>query len=77
MPIRHFKTRGVPGTHDVTLGIEILTKLKNSSVDTTTYYVPVFDKATVVLRYCAFFLTVYYYLIIKPGDLHECSNNDI
>ncbi|MGH1462979.1 MAG: hypothetical protein ACRBB6_13195 [Neptuniibacter sp.] len=39
------KTRGVPGTHDVDLGIEILNSLKNSKEDSVTK-IPVFDKST-------------------------------
>ncbi len=39
------KTRGVPGTHDVELGIEILYALKNSGPDSVTK-IPVFDKST-------------------------------
>lgn len=38
-------TRGVPGTHDVDLGIEILQSLRNSD-DNTITKIPVFDKAT-------------------------------
>lgn len=39
------RTRGVPGTHDVDLGIEILNSLKNSTEDSVTK-IPVFDKST-------------------------------
>lgn len=39
------RTRGVPGTHDVNLGIEILNSLKNSDENTVTK-IPVFDKST-------------------------------
>ncbi|MGB0205506.1 MAG: hypothetical protein ACPF9K_10720 [Neptuniibacter sp.] len=39
------KTRGVPGTHDVDLGIEILNSLKNSTAESITK-IPVFDKST-------------------------------
>ena len=39
------RTRGVPGTHDVELGMEILNSLKNSQEDTITK-IPVFDKST-------------------------------
>ncbi|MDO6515051.1 MULTISPECIES: hypothetical protein [unclassified Neptuniibacter] len=39
------RTRGVPGTHDVELGIEILNSLKNSDEHTVTK-IPVFDKST-------------------------------
>ncbi len=39
-------TRGVPGTHDITLAIETLTALKQSSQDeSTTIEIPVFNKA--------------------------------
>lgn len=37
-----FKTRGVPGTHDVELGISLLTQLKQQTANTL---LPVFDKA--------------------------------
>ena len=36
-----FKTRGVPGTHDVSLGIELIKKLQNK----IPVEIPVFDKA--------------------------------
>lgn len=36
-------TRGVPGTHDVKLGIEILSKLKSNSIEKAA--IPVFDKS--------------------------------
>jgi D-glycerate 3-kinase len=36
-------TRGVPGTHDVKLGIEILSKLKSNSVEKVA--IPIFDKS--------------------------------
>ncbi|EAR59789.1 hypothetical protein [Neptuniibacter caesariensis] len=39
------RTRGVPGTHDVGLGVEILNSLKNSDENTVTK-IPVFDKST-------------------------------
>lgn len=39
-----FITRGVPGTHDVFLGIDILEKLKNSNAK-SSIRIPVFDKA--------------------------------
>jgi D-glycerate 3-kinase len=39
------KTRGVPGTHDVDLGIEILNSLKSSTEESITK-IPVFDKST-------------------------------
>jgi len=39
------RTRGVPGTHDVDLGIEILNSLKNSTEENVTK-IPVFDKST-------------------------------
>ncbi|WP_415895124.1 hypothetical protein ACMXYQ_14600 [Neptuniibacter sp. PT34_22] len=39
------RTRGVPGTHDVDLGIEILNSLKNSTDESVTK-IPVFDKST-------------------------------
>lgn len=39
------KTRGVPGTHDVDLGIEILNSLKTSTAESITK-IPVFDKST-------------------------------
>jgi len=39
-----FATRGVPGTHDVTLGIELLDKLIGQGVGQQTA-IPVFDKA--------------------------------
>lgn len=39
------RTRGVPGTHDVDLGIEILNSLKQSDESTITK-IPVFDKST-------------------------------
>ncbi|WP_286236947.1 hypothetical protein [Neptuniibacter halophilus] len=39
------RTRGVPGTHDVSLGIEILNSLANSGEDQVTK-IPVFDKST-------------------------------
>lgn len=39
------KTRGVPGTHDVDLGIEILNSLKTSTEESITK-IPVFDKST-------------------------------
>ncbi len=39
------RTRGVPGTHDVALGVEILNSLKNST-DNTVTKIPVFDKST-------------------------------
>ncbi|WP_420600164.1 hypothetical protein [Neptuniibacter sp.] len=39
------ETRGVPGTHDVDLGIDILNSLKNSAEDSITK-IPVFDKST-------------------------------
>ena len=38
------KTRGVPGTHDTELGIDILTKLKNTKPESVS--IPVFDKAS-------------------------------
>ncbi|MCV6588949.1 MAG: hypothetical protein OIF57_07975 [Marinobacterium sp.] len=38
-------TRGVPGTHDIELGIHILNSLRNSD-DSTVTGIPVFDKAT-------------------------------
>lgn len=38
-------TRGVPGTHDVQLGIDILNSLKNSDENSITK-IPVFDKST-------------------------------
>lgn len=37
-------TRGVPGTHDVQLGVEILESLKNGTENTVTK-IPVFDKS--------------------------------
>lgn len=39
-----FATRGVPGTHDVQLGIDFLTALKNSN-DNSQVLLPIFDKA--------------------------------
>jgi len=39
------RTRGVPGTHDVDLGIKILNSLKKSDENTVTK-IPVFDKST-------------------------------
>lgn len=39
-----FLTRGVPGTHDVTLGISTLDALCNATPETVTY-IPRFDKA--------------------------------
>jgi D-glycerate 3-kinase len=36
-----FKTRGVPGTHDVSMGVELIQKLKNKEA----VQLPVFDKA--------------------------------
>ncbi|ABA57017.1 hypothetical protein [Nitrosococcus oceani] len=39
-----FQTRGVPGTHDVSLAMEILTSVKRADPDTVTL-LPVFDKA--------------------------------
>lgn len=39
------RTRGVPGTHDVGLGVEILNSLKNGT-DSTVTKIPVFDKST-------------------------------
>ncbi|MFW1676744.1 hypothetical protein ACFVYJ_03070 [Pontibacter sp. JAM-7] len=39
------QTRGVPGTHDVELGIELLTALKQSGSESITK-IPVFDKST-------------------------------
>jgi len=39
------RTRGVPGTHDVDLGIKILNSLKTSDENTVTK-IPVFDKST-------------------------------
>lgn len=39
------KTRGVPGTHDIELGIEILNSLKNGDESSVTK-IPVFDKST-------------------------------
>lgn len=38
-------TRGVPGTHDVELGIRVLSQLGNAEPTTTTL-IPRFDKAT-------------------------------
>jgi len=38
------QTRGAPGTHDIELGIEIISNLKAGSVDPVS--IPVFDKAT-------------------------------
>ncbi|WP_432696611.1 hypothetical protein ACQUQP_19050 [Marinobacterium sp. YM272] len=38
------KTRGVPGTHDVELGIELLQSLVNAGAETLTK-IPVFDKS--------------------------------
>ncbi len=40
-----FKTRGVPGTHDVELGISILSKLKQNKQLDESVMMPVFDKA--------------------------------
>ncbi|MBL4900415.1 MAG: kinase [Colwellia sp.] len=40
-----FKTRGVPGTHDVKLLTSVLTQLKNSKKTNTTICLPHFDKA--------------------------------
>ncbi|ADJ29382.1 kinase [Nitrosococcus watsonii] len=40
-----FRTRGVPGTHDISLAMEILTSLKEVNQSTVTS-LPVFDKAT-------------------------------
>jgi len=37
-------TRGVPGTHDVELGLQLLTDLRGLEADQTVY-IPVFDKA--------------------------------
>lgn len=38
------QTRGVPGTHDIALGVDLLNSLKNSGEDTVTK-IPVFDKS--------------------------------
>ena len=40
-----FKTRGVPGTHDVNLGIKILNDLRKADENTTTF-IPTFNKLT-------------------------------
>lgn len=40
-----FKTRGVPGTHDVKLLRSVLTQLKQSKSEKQTIYLPRFDKA--------------------------------
>lgn len=40
-----FKTRGVPGTHDVSLGLELLEQLKTNQADQVVR-IPVFDKST-------------------------------
>lgn len=39
------KTRGVPGTHDVALGLELLSRLKHLVNEESTY-LPCFDKST-------------------------------
>ena len=39
------KTRGVPGTHDVELGIQLLNRLKQAGPDDLTR-IPIFDKST-------------------------------
>lgn len=40
-----FKTRGVPGTHDMNLLKSVLTQLKNSKITNETICLPQFDKA--------------------------------
>ncbi|QTA78403.1 Phosphoribulokinase [Desulfonema limicola] len=41
-----FETRGVPGTHDVNLGIELFNKLKNMKAGSEPVSIPRFNKAT-------------------------------